>query len=86
MKYIVRETHITCGKKNILMVAGRFMNVFGSASDFVDWYCYQFCSNVLRIFQVNRDGNLLLAPLDENLEDIPHLAQKDADYSVTTDS
>ena len=73
VKYIARDTHITCGKKNVLMVLGRFMNAFGSGSDFFDKDIYQVCSNLLHILMVNHGVNLLFASTDNNPYGFPHL-------------
>ena len=66
MKDIVRETHITCVKKTVLMVTGRFMNFFGGGSGFVDEDSYQVLSHLLQNFQVKYGGKLLLAPMVYN--------------------
>ena len=43
MKCIARAIHSTYGKKKVLMVLGRSLNVFGIVSDFVDDYSYRVC-------------------------------------------
>ena len=59
MKDILRETHITCGKKNVFMVLGRFINVFGSGYDFVDENSHQVYLNLLCVLQVHYGGKLM---------------------------
>ena len=44
-------------KEECLMVPGRFLNVFGSDSDFVDGDSYQVCLDLLQIFHVMNGGN-----------------------------
>ena len=36
VKYITRATHTACGKKNVSMVPGTFMNALRSGSEFVN--------------------------------------------------
>ena len=76
---------MACGKKNILMVPGRFLNIFGNGADFVGKDSYQVCSNLLRILQVKHGGNFLLAPTADDLDGLPNMSQEEADDSFTVD-